>query len=141
VKFPAPSAPGGLYDFSFSGIKTAVLYYVRNKGGPERLSAKEISKIASGFQEAACDAVVDNAIRACRSKGIKVMAVGGGVSANSRLREKLYEAARSNGIRVLIPQLKLCLDNAAMTAVLGAALFKKGVKADEYISGFANFNG
>jgi len=140
VRFQAPSAPDGLYDFSFSGIKTAVLYYVKDRGGVEHLSKKEVSKIASGFQEAACNAVEDNAIRACMSKGIKVMAVGGGVSANSRLREKLYTAARSNGIKVFIPQLKLCLDNAAMTAVLGAALFKKGVKADEYISGFANFN-
>ena len=140
VKFQAPSAPGGLYDFSFSGIKTAVLYYVKSRGGVERLSARETSNIASGFQEAVCEVVVDNTIRACRSKGIKVMAVGGGVSANSRLRGKLSEAARANGIKVFIPPLKLCLDNAAMTAVLGAALFKKGVKSDEYISGFTNFN-
>lgn len=140
IKFPAPFLGDGSLDFSFSGIKTAVLYYVKDRGGIDKLSKDEISGIASGFQEAACDALTDNAIRACKSKGIKDLAIGGGVSANSRLREKLASAAGSNGIKIFIPPLKLCVDNAAMAALLGLALFKKGVRPDEYMSGFTNFD-
>jgi N6-L-threonylcarbamoyladenine synthase len=140
VKFPTPSAQDGSYDFSFSGIKTSVLYYVRDRGGLGRLSREEVSRIAAGFQEAACDALVNNAMAACKAKRIKDLVIGGGVSANLRLREKLSAAAESNGIRVFIPSLKLCLDNAAMTAALGSALFKKGARPDEYMGGFANFD-
>jgi len=140
IKFPIPSPGDGSFDFSFSGIKTSVLYYVRGRGGVEKLSRDEVSGIASGFQEAVCAAVVDNTIRACKSKGIKNLAIGGGVSANLRLREKLSAAAESNGIKIFIPPLKLCLDNAAMAAMLGLALSKKGIRADEYMSGFANFD-
>lgn len=140
VRFSIPYFKDNNLDFSFSGIKTAVLYYVRDRGGVERLSKKEISGIALGFQEAVCDAVVKKTISACRVKRIKNLVIGGGVSANSRLREKLDREAAINGISLFIPPLNLCLDNAVMTAALGASLFKKGVKIDEYMSGFTNFD-
>lgn len=127
-------------DFSFSGIKTEVLYYVRDKGGVENLSKDEISEIAFSFQEAVCDAVVNKTMAACKTKRIKNLVIGGGVSANLRLRKKLTEAALLNGVNFFIPPLNLCLDNAAMTAVLGYELFKSSIRSDLFISGFANFN-
>lgn len=138
VKFEIPSSKDNSLDFSFSGIKTAVLYYVKKSGGPEKLKKDRIAAIAAGFQEAVCDALVRKAILACRVSGSKDLAIGGGVSANSRLRQKLSEAAVANGIKIFIPPLKLCLDNAAMTAMLGALLFKKGIRSDLFISGFSN---
>lgn len=140
IKFSMPSSLDTSFDFSFSGIKTAVLYYVRAKGGVENLTKEEIYGVAYGFQEAVCDALVSKTISACRAERIKTLAIGGGVSANLRLREKLKEAALLNGIKFFIPPLNLCLDNAAMTAILGYSLFKKGIRTDEYMSGFANFN-
>lgn len=140
IKFPMPSLGDGSFDFSFSGIKTSVLYYVRDIGGIDKLGRDAVAGIASGFQEVVCDAVVDNAIRACKSKGVKNLLIGGGVSANLRLRKKLFTAAESNGIKVFIPPLRLCLDNAAMAAMLGLALFREGMRVDEYMSGFANFD-
>jgi N6-L-threonylcarbamoyladenine synthase len=140
VKFSLPSSGENSLDFSFSGIKTAVLYYVRDKGGAEKLTKGGICEIAYAFQETVCDALTHNAICACKSNRVKNLVIGGGVSANLRLREKLASSAESNGIRVFVPPLKLCLDNAAMAAALGLALFRKGARADEYMSGFANFN-
>jgi len=140
VNFSLPSMKDGTFDFSFSGIKTAVLYYVRDRGGAEKLTEKDISEIAYGFQETVCEAVVSKTISACCAGGIRRLVIGGGVSANLRLREKLKQAALLRGIELFIPPLWLCLDNGAMTAVLGEALFRKGARADEYISGFANFD-
>lgn len=139
VGFPLRSTLDASFDFSFSGIKTAVLYHVRAKGGAENLPKEEISGIAYGFQEAVCDALVKKTMLACRAERIKTLAIGGGVSANLRLREKLKEAASLNGMNFFVPPLNLCLDNAAMTAILGYSLFKKGIRSDEYMSGFANF--
>ncbi|MBI4335309.1 MAG: tRNA (adenosine(37)-N6)-threonylcarbamoyltransferase complex transferase subunit TsaD [Candidatus Omnitrophica bacterium] len=140
LKFSLPSCGDSSLDFSFSGIKTAVLYHVKNNGGVEKLDKGQIAEIARAFQETVCDALVNRAISACKSKKIKRLVVGGGVSANTRLREKLDAAASSNGIKIFIPPPGLCVDNAAMTAVLGAALFRKGMRSDEYMSGFANFD-
>jgi N6-L-threonylcarbamoyladenine synthase len=141
IKFSLPSARDNSFDFSFSGIKTAVLYYVKAKGGLEKLKREEISEIAYAFQETVCEAVVNKTILACKAHRIGRLAVGGGVSANSRLREKLAAAAKVNGIKVFVPSLKLCLDNAAMAAMLGAVLYKNGIRTDEYMSGYANFGG
>ncbi|MDD5448976.1 MAG: tRNA (adenosine(37)-N6)-threonylcarbamoyltransferase complex transferase subunit TsaD [Candidatus Omnitrophica bacterium] len=138
--FSIPSAMDGrLLDFSFSGIKTAVLYHVRAKGGPEKLKKKQISGIARGFQEAVCDALTAKAVSACSAAGIKNLAIGGGVSANMTLRRKLAGAARLNGLKLFIPSPALCLDNGAGPAILGNSLFKKGIRSSEYMSGFADF--
>lgn len=140
IKFSVSAYKDNSLDFSFSGIKTAVLYYVKNKGGLENLDRDEISEIACGFQEAVCDELVRKTILACKIKKTKDLVIGGGVSANMRLREKLSKEAVLNGIRIFIPPLDLCLDNAAMIAGLGCMLFEKGIKSDLYISGFSNFD-
>jgi len=140
VKFTIPSSFSTDFDFSFSGIKTAVLYYVNKKGGPDNIVPKEVSSIASGFQEAVCDCLARKSIAACTKKGIERLVIGGGVTANNRLRERLEEEASARGIKVFMPPIKLCLDNAAMVASVGADLFKKGIRSNEHISGYANFN-
>ena len=113
-------------DFSFSGIKTAVLYAVSGKG----LSLNEKRDIAASFQEAVISALIKKSLLACRAKGIKILVVGGGVAANNRLRERFYQKARDNGIRCYFAAQELCLDNAAMVAGLGYQLFKRGHRSD-----------
>ncbi len=140
IKFTVESGENNSLDFSFSGIKTAVLYHVKKAGGADKLTKADIAAIARGFQEAVCDVIVKKTVLACRKRNIKNLAIGGGVSANSHLRKRLSGEALHNGIKLFIPPLELCLDNAAMTAVLGAELYKKGVRSDALLSGFTNFN-
>ncbi len=110
------------YDFSFSGVKTAVLhYYQKNKA----TSPQELAKIAYGFQESVVSILVKKSINACLKKKIKTLLLGGGVAANSRLRQKLSDEGKKNDIEVFIPPLSLCLDNAAMIAGLGYHWLKK----------------
>jgi N6-L-threonylcarbamoyladenine synthase len=107
-------------DFSFSGIKTAVLYKVRGR----KLGFQEKCDIAASFQEAVIDALIDKSILACRMKKTRSLVIGGGVVANSRLREKFI--AQAKGINCYFPPKALCLDNAAMVAGFGYRLFKNG---------------
>jgi N6-L-threonylcarbamoyladenine synthase len=98
------------FDFSFSGIKTAVWLNVREHGAePARHP-----DIAAGFQEAVVDMLLDTALRAARSEGVGRIVIAGGVSANSRLREEAARRAGEEGIEVVIPPLRYCTDNAAM---------------------------
>lgn len=117
-------------DFSFSGIKTAVLYHVRRRIGVSsknrHLSLFEVRDIASSFQQAVVEAVVTKALLACRLTKSAALVVGGGVAANARLREELFLRAAASGIHAYFPSKGLCLDNAAMVAGLGYQLFRKG---------------
>ena len=139
-------------NFSFSGIKTAVLYHVRNKFKKGRLlrgekskakdisklaaklSAREINDIAASFQDAVTDILVEKAVEATRRERVRTLVLGGGVTANAQLREKIIAAAADNGIKLHLPSMELCLDNGAMVAGLGGALYKKGVRSDLYIT-------
>lgn len=123
IKFKCSGTNSPL-DFSFSGIKTAVLYYAK------RRIKGEISDIAASFQEAVIDTLIDKSLLACKIKKTNKLVVGGGVAANSRLREKLSDAAKINDLRVFFPDKKFCMDNAAMVAGLGYRLFKKGHGSD-----------
>lgn len=112
-------------DFSFSGIKTAVLYYLKDRDG--RMRDKSLVRdIAASFQEAAVDTLLKKSLLACRMKKVKRLVVGGGVAANNRLREKFRQEAKKSGIRVYFPHASLCMDNAAMVAGLGHRLFELG---------------
>lgn len=113
------------HDFSFSGLKTAVVRWI----DACRREGREIplADVAASFQEAVADVLVRKAIRACRDEGIDTLVVGGGVAANSRLRALLDD--RAEGLRVRIPPARLCTDNGAMVASLGAVLIERGVAA------------
>lgn len=114
------------YDYSFSGLKTAVARHI--EGLEQR--GEEIPKadIAAGFSEAVADALVGKAIRACELNGCDTLVVGGGFSANSRLRALATERAEKSGITVRIPPIRYCTDNGAMIAALGWEMVRNGVE-------------
>ena len=109
------------FDFSFSGLKTSVLYYLRDKWDKGRV---RISDIAASFQEEVVNVLVKKTLAACKTKRIKTIVVGGGVACNSRLRQRLNQEAKDKGIKVYFPATSLCLDNAAIIAGLGYRLRK-----------------
>lgn len=128
VKFTSPYLGDDSYDFSFSGIKTAVLYYVKGRRG--KAGAKMTADIAASFQKTAIGAIIERSISACGKKEIDRLIVGGGVSANRFLRRELVEAGARNGIEVIFPPMQLSLDNGAMIASTGYLLYKKGKRSD-----------
>ncbi|MFH0771453.1 MAG: tRNA (adenosine(37)-N6)-threonylcarbamoyltransferase complex transferase subunit TsaD [Candidatus Omnitrophota bacterium] len=139
INFPAAVIDEDSYDFSFSGIKTAVLYYIRkNFAGSKRLSKSVRADIAAAFQRTAIESIVIKSIGACKSKKVKTLVVGGGVSANKFLRQALARAGEENGTRVVFPSFEFSVDNGAMIAAMGYRLYKKGVKADLNLSAESN---
>ncbi len=124
VAFPRPMADSGDLDFSMSGLKTAVLRYVKGEQAAGRAIAA--ADLAASFQEAIVDVQVTKTIRAATERGIETVLMGGGVVANSRLRERMLTDGEAAGLRVLYPPLALCTDNAAMIACVGAARALRG---------------
>ncbi len=115
------------YEFSFSGIKTAVLYYFRELPPEERERRKK--DIAASFQKAVVDVLVHKASRACSEFGGKSLSVVGGVARNSRLRRALEELQAETGLPVYIPRPEFCTDNAAMIARAGHFYLQRGVRS------------
>ncbi|MCW2833377.1 MAG: O-sialoglycoprotein endopeptidase [Nocardioides sp.] len=112
------------FDFSFSGLKTAVARWVEAQ---QRLGTPiDVADVAASFQEAVCDVLVRKAFDAAQFHGIDDILIGGGVAANSRLRAMATERAEARGIRVRVPRPGLCTDNGAMVAALGAELVTRG---------------
>jgi N6-L-threonylcarbamoyladenine synthase len=105
------------FDFSFSGLKTAVLYYVKSIGG--KPSAEAICDIVASFQDAVVDILVEKTFRAAAHYQVQAVMLAGGVASNSRLREKMGENAADRNVPVFIPSPVLCTDNAAMIAAAG----------------------
>jgi len=142
VKLPKTFLGKGSLDFSFSGVKTAVLYYARNlqqANGGRPMTNDETADICCAFQETVIDELVDKAMLAAELHKVKSIVVGGGVAANTRLREKFTDAARfSGGVKVYFPLKKYCTDNAAMVGVLGEELYKKGHRSNLYLSAEPN---
>ena len=112
------------FDFSFSGLKTAVARWVeaRERAG----EPVPVEDVAASFQEAVCDVLTRKAVDAAASEGIEDILIGGGVAANSRLRVLAEERAAAKGIRVRVPRPGLCTDNGAMVAALGAEMVARG---------------
>ncbi len=112
ITFPRPMKNDG-YDFSFSGLKTSVVNYVRKN--PD-ISAADV---AASFQEAVCDVLIIKARRAAKEIGARGLCLGGGVAANSQLREQLLDACVADGLHAFLPARAMCTDNAAMIAAAG----------------------
>jgi tRNA N6-adenosine threonylcarbamoyltransferase len=112
------------FDFSFSGLKTAVARWVeaRERSG----EPVPVADVAASFQEAVCDVLVRKALDAATSTGVEDLLIGGGVAANSRLRAMAEERAAAVGVRVRVPRPGLCTDNGAMVAALGSELVSRG---------------
>ena len=130
-RFPRATL-GGSLDFSFSGLKTAVRYQIVGPGKTDfakiKLADSEVADLAASFQEAVVDSLVDKAMEALRQTRMRILCVGGGVAANSRLRRRLAEEATRRHIELRIAPPKLCTDNAVMGAIaverLGAGLLE-----------------
>jgi N6-L-threonylcarbamoyladenine synthase len=124
IAFPRAMIESGDYDFSLSGLKTAVLRYVR----AEREAGREVdpADLAASFQEAIVDVQVAKTIAAATDKGVGTVLLGGGVVANTRLRERVEKDGAGAGLRVLFPSIALCTDNGAMIAAAGASRLARG---------------
>jgi N6-L-threonylcarbamoyladenine synthase len=126
IRFPRAYLDKAHFDFSFSGLKTAVGKYL---AGHADISRQHLADIVAGFQEAVVEVLVYKLIRAAREKGCSRAALVGGVAANGRLRESLAAAAMAEGISVHMPGVELCGDNAAMVAAAGYHLLRAGVRS------------
>ena len=124
-KFAKPHIPG--LDYSFSGVKTSLLYFVRDRMA-EDPSFLENNKedLCASFQKTLVDILMDKLIKAARQTGIREIAIGGGVSANSGLRSRITEEGRRRGWNTYLPEFKFTTDNAAMIAVAGYFRYKAG---------------
>ncbi|MGD1003135.1 MAG: tRNA (adenosine(37)-N6)-threonylcarbamoyltransferase complex transferase subunit TsaD [Minisyncoccia bacterium] len=132
IAFPRPMLHEKNYDFSFSGLKTSVLYYLRDHGLDKKISASAKADIAASFQEAALDVLVKKTIRAARESGARSVMLSGGVAANKALRARLAREAKKIGCTFFVPDFKYNLDNGAMIGIAGymAYLRKKRYKLE-----------
>ena len=128
IELPKPMLGSGDFNFSFSGLKTAVIY--KTKKEPEIKSAANLKDLVASFQNSIVEVLVEKTIKACKKFGCRKILVSGGVAANSRLREQFIARAGQENIEMYIPPINLCMDNAAMVACLGY---------DEYVKG--NYSG
>ena len=127
IAFPRSYLKKGSLDFSFSGLKTALLYTLQ--AIPEQSIVAQAADFAAGYQEAIVAVLVDKAFAAVRSSGARALAVVGGVSANSRLRALLQQRATSENLPLSLPPLTYCTDNAAMIAAAGRQALCAGLRA------------
>ncbi len=134
VDFPRPMLKSAGYDFSYSGLKTAVALEVERRG---ELAESDVADIAASFEAAATDVLVVRAGRAAASEGLCDVAVVGGVAANQRLREAMQRAGRGQGFRAVFPPVSLCTDNAAMIAAAGVRLLRSGQVAPLELNAFS----
>jgi N6-L-threonylcarbamoyladenine synthase len=128
VPMPKMLKGGGGYNFSYSGLKTAVINYCHTK----EQKKEEFSKadVAYSFQKAAVDVLLEKTVSAAKEKGVKIVTAGGGVAANTYLRESLQSACEREGLRLILPEKRYCTDNAAMIASEGLVQYRLGNFAD-----------
>lgn len=124
-KFPEPQIPG--YDFSFSGLKTAILYFIRdNEAKNPNFITENIDDICASVEKRIATILLNKLKKAAIAYGVKDLALAGGVSANTGLRQGLQDLCAANGWNAFIPKFEYCTDNAAMIAIAGYYKFLKG---------------
>lgn len=126
IRFPRAQIKGAELDFSFSGLKTSVLTWLKANPNPQ---GQGLADLCASFQEAVADPLTLKAIKAARRLGLERLVLAGGVAANSRLRELAAERAAEAGIALFLPPPRLCTDNGAMIAVAGTHAFLRGERA------------
>lgn len=133
--FPHPRVTGCPYDFSFSGLKTAVINVVHNA----RQKGEEIyvADLAASFQKCVVDCLISNSKKALIDKNFKKFVIAGGVSANSKLRSEAEKMCEKHNIKLYLPELKYCGDNAAMIASQGYYEYLSGKSAGENLNAYA----
>ncbi len=125
IRFPRANTGKDSLDFSFSGLKTAVRVFMEKEGKNHK-----IEDIVASFQEAVIDAIIVRVRRAIEKTKETKLVLGGGVSANSRLRKRLKSLSRDMGFELYLPPLNMCTDNGAMIGIVGYYYFKKGIFSD-----------
>ncbi|MCX5809635.1 MAG: tRNA (adenosine(37)-N6)-threonylcarbamoyltransferase complex transferase subunit TsaD [Proteobacteria bacterium] len=133
VMFPRPMKEEANYDFSFSGLKTSFVNYIKKNG----FSDVNLAHILSSFQEAICDLLSYKTIKAAKDYGVERVVVGGGVSANNRLREIFSERCTQEHLDVLFSSPHFCTDNAAMIAITGYYYFQRGITSSLDVKGYS----
>lgn len=136
--FPHPKVTGGEYDFSFSGLKTAVINLVHNN--EQKGIALNVNDVAASFQKTVCEILTEKLMGVAKEKGYKKIAVAGGVSANSGVRESIRKACEKMGCELYVPELCYCGDNGAMIACQGYFDYLAGRRADESLNGIATLS-
>ena len=136
IQFPRPMLDRDNYQFSFSGIKTAVRFFVEKAKAAGTLPP--IADIAASFQAAVVDVLVGKTIRAAKAKNLKAITLTGGVAANRQLRESMREAGAEIGIEVYYPPIQLCTDNAAMIAGVAYHKYQNGLRDALDLNAFAS---
>ncbi len=124
INFPRPMSNEPTYDFSFSGLKTAVIRYLRELEA--RGDEPDVADVAASFQEAIVDVQLTKTLAAAAAEDVEQVVIAGGVAANSRLRERMLQACEERGLRLLAPAPILCTDNGAMIAAAGANFLAAG---------------
>lgn len=137
-KLPKPKVQGSEYDFSFSGLKTAVINTVHN--AEQKGESINREDMAASFQKTISDILVEKAMLAAENFGYKTIAVAGGVSANSGVRTAMEKACGERGYKLYMPEFKYCGDNGAMIACQGYYDFLAGKRADESLNGIATLS-
>lgn len=131
IRFPRALPGAENFDWSFSGLKTAVAQHVRKHGVPE---GQALADLCASFQEAVADALSKKFIAAARRLGLENLVVCGGVAANSRLRSLSLERAADRHLKLYLPPVRLCTDNGAMIAVAGYEAWRRGLRGDFNLS-------
>lgn len=132
---PKPRVEGSVYDFSFSGLKTAVINTIHN--AEQKGETVDIPVLAATLRKRVCDMLVDNTFKAVEFYGHKTVVLAGGVSANSELRQRMKAECESRGLNFYCPPLKYCGDNAAMVGIQAGFEFSVGNIADEGLNAYA----
>jgi len=117
--FPRPLINSGDFNFSFSGLKTSVRYFIA-KNFPDGVEEQDYPDLCASVQEAIVDVLVSKSLLAAKHRGINQLVVAGGVSANSRLRERLNKSSEENSLKIFIPEFQYCMDNAAMIGFIAS---------------------
>ena len=136
IQFPRPMLDRDNYQFSFSGIKTAVRFFVEKAEAAGRLPAVE--DIAASFQAAVVDVLVGKTIRAAKAKNARAITLTGGVAANRQLRESMREAGEKVGAEVYYPRIQLCTDNGAMIAGVAYQKYQAGLRDALNLNAYAS---
>ncbi|MEZ4600558.1 MAG: tRNA (adenosine(37)-N6)-threonylcarbamoyltransferase complex transferase subunit TsaD [Syntrophotaleaceae bacterium] len=138
IDFPRPLLKKDNLDFSFSGIKTALLYYVRKHSEP--IEGQHLKDVAASFQQAVVDVLCGKTLAASRETGLKRVVVAGGVACNKGLRQGMRSLAEREGLQVFFPAPLLCADNAAMLAVPANFYLERGILSDLSLNALANWS-